>query len=144
MAYEYHCHRDTGALFDCPNSGISVLFLSCKTNAKVKLAKTGHGPHLPISFIVMCPSLYSLYCLWVNVYLCCCHRLATKLQLKIFSCGNINESFKRRSRTTCQQWSQLHVYTKFFWVKLTIFHLVPLQTYRTLTFFFTVHHSISV
>jgi hypothetical protein len=29
-------------------------FLSCKANARVQLAKKGHGPHFPIFFIVMC------------------------------------------------------------------------------------------
>jgi hypothetical protein len=35
----------------------SVLFLSCKANAKVKLAKTGHGPHsctLVVICVVLC------------------------------------------------------------------------------------------
>jgi hypothetical protein len=35
-----------------PDWGFSVLFLSCKANAKVKLAKTGHGPHP--STLVIC------------------------------------------------------------------------------------------
>ena len=46
-------------------------FLSCKANARVKLAKTGHGPHS--STLVICVVLLSLccsmYCLCVNVYL---------------------------------------------------------------------------
>ena len=46
-------------------------FLSCKANAKVNLAKTGHGPH---SHTLLCSSMYffvlcrSVYCLCVNVY----------------------------------------------------------------------------
>jgi hypothetical protein len=31
-----------------PNGGFSVLFFSCKANARVQFAKTGHGPHFPI------------------------------------------------------------------------------------------------
>jgi hypothetical protein len=50
-------------------------FLSCKANAWVKLAKTGHGPHSS-TLVVICVVL--LYCLCVNVY---CHRVTTQLQL---------------------------------------------------------------
>ena len=52
-------------------------FLSCKANARVYLAKTGHGPHSTlivlfhvlivlfyVSFVLCC----SVYCLCVNVY----------------------------------------------------------------------------
>jgi hypothetical protein len=48
-------------------------FLSCKANAKVKLAKTGHGPHSS-TLVVTCVVL----CICVNVY---CHRVTTQLQL---------------------------------------------------------------
>jgi len=52
-------------------------FLSCKTNARVKLAKTGHGPHSSALFHMS--YLYcSMYCLYVNVY---CQRVTTQLQL---------------------------------------------------------------
>jgi len=50
-------------------------YLSCKANARVKLAKTGHGPH---SSTFSCYLCCSMYCLCVNVY---CHRLTTQLQL---------------------------------------------------------------
>ena len=33
--------------------------LSCKANARVNLAKTGHGPHLPK---LLCCSMYCLFC----------------------------------------------------------------------------------
>ena len=56
-------------------------FLGCKANARVILAKTGHGPHsskivvlLYVFFVLYC----SMYCLCVNVY---CHRVTTQLQL---------------------------------------------------------------
>jgi hypothetical protein len=50
-----------------------VLFLGWKANARVKLAKTGHGPHsskIVVLFyvhvlFVLCRSIY---CLCVNVY----------------------------------------------------------------------------
>jgi hypothetical protein len=64
-------------------------FLSCKANTRVKLAKTGHGPHpstLVLIFVVWlllfvlfgCYLCCSMYCLCVNVY---CHRVTTQLQL---------------------------------------------------------------
>ena len=53
-----------------------MLFLSCKSNAKVKLAKSGHGPYLfrIIVFCVVLPSLCSsdiimLYCYCVALLL---------------------------------------------------------------------------
>jgi hypothetical protein len=52
-------------------TGFSVLFLSCKANARVKPAKMGHGPHSSKVFVlsyilfVLCRSLY---CLCVYVY----------------------------------------------------------------------------
>ena len=56
-------------------------FLSCKANARVKLAKKGHGPHFS-TLVVICVArllfvlFYVLFC--VNVY---CHRVTTQLQL---------------------------------------------------------------
>jgi len=58
-------------------------FLSCKANARVKLAKTGHGPHsttLVVCVLFDCYLCCSTYCLCVNVY---CHQVTTKLQLII-------------------------------------------------------------
>ena len=93
------------AFLDYPDWGSSVLFLSCKTNTRVKLAKSGHGPHLfriivicVVLVIVLCYCLYAvllLLCCTVIVllcyYLCCpkywlcvlyhCHRVLTQLQL---------------------------------------------------------------
>jgi hypothetical protein len=43
-------------LFGYPDLGFSVLFLSCKANARVKLAKTGHGQHS--SKFVICVVLF--------------------------------------------------------------------------------------
>jgi len=54
-------------------------FLSCKANARVKLAKTGHGPHSSTLFVICVVRLLfvlSMYCLCVNVY---CHRVTTQL-----------------------------------------------------------------
>jgi magnesium-transporting ATPase (P-type) len=54
-------------------------FLSCTANARVKLAKTGHGPHSSIVVVLFgCYVCCSMYCLCVNVY---CHRVMTQLQL---------------------------------------------------------------
>jgi hypothetical protein len=64
-------------------------FLSYKANARVKLAKTGHGPHsvtlvcicvvrMLLFVLFGCYLCCSMYCLCVNVY---CHRVTTQLQL---------------------------------------------------------------
>jgi hypothetical protein len=63
-------------------------FLSCKANARVKLATTGHEPHsttlvcicvVRLLFVLFgCYLCCSMYCLCVNVY---CHRVTTQLQL---------------------------------------------------------------
>jgi len=74
-------------------------FLSCKANARVTPAKTGHGPH---SSQFLCCSMYFLCCsMYLCVVLCIvcfvsfsilfvcicvlyyCHRVATQLQLNI-------------------------------------------------------------
>jgi hypothetical protein len=67
-------------------------FLSCKANARIKPAKTGHGPH---SSKLLCCSMYflccSMYCfVTFSVLFVCicvlnnCHRVATRLQLNIY------------------------------------------------------------
>ena len=81
------------ALFGYPDWGFSVLFLSCKANARVKPPKTGHSPHCSN---ILCCSMYCLFCVvlcimwvWVSVWVCVrvckcvlyyCHRVATQLQ----------------------------------------------------------------
>jgi hypothetical protein len=46
------------ALFGYPDWGLPALFLSCKANANVKLAKTGHGPHSS-QLVVICVFYFS-------------------------------------------------------------------------------------
>jgi hypothetical protein len=69
---------------------------SCKANARLKLAKTGHGPHSSTSFVIFVVLLLfvlfgylccSLFCLCVNVY---CHGVTTQMQL-------INTSYHKTS-----------------------------------------------
>jgi hypothetical protein len=59
-------------------------FLSCKANARVKLAKTEHGPHSS-TLVVICivRLLFVLFCvLFVcKCVLYYCHRVTTQLQL---------------------------------------------------------------
>ena len=59
-------------------------FLSCKANSRVKLAKTGHGPHSS-KLVVICVVLLLLV-LFCVLFVCkCvlyhCHRVLTQLQL---------------------------------------------------------------
>ena len=92
------------SFLDYPDWGFPMLFLGCKANARVKLAKSGHGPHLfriivffVVLVIVLCYCLYAVLLLCCKVivllcyYLCCpmywlcvlyhCHRVLTQLQL---------------------------------------------------------------
>ena len=59
-----------------------AFFLSCKANSRLKVAKTGHGPHSS-TLILICVVrllfvLFYVLFVCVNVY---CHRLTTQLQL---------------------------------------------------------------
>ena len=63
-------------------------FLSCKADARVKLAKTGHGPHSSRLGVICVLLFYVLFvCKCVLYY---CHRVATQLQLT-----NISNSLKQ-------------------------------------------------
>jgi magnesium-transporting ATPase (P-type) len=59
-------------------------FLSCKANARVKFAKTGHGPHSS-KLIVICVVLLLFVLFYVLVVCKCvlyyCHQVTTQLQL---------------------------------------------------------------
>jgi hypothetical protein len=46
-------HRDYVHFLATLTEGFPCLFLSCKANARVKLAKTGHGQHFPIYFPIL-------------------------------------------------------------------------------------------
>jgi len=80
--YSY-CSATLTEVFPC-------FFLSCKANARVKLVKTGHGPHsskIFVLFYVLFVFCRSVYYLCVNVY--CTVRVATQLQLTNISYHNI-------------------------------------------------------
>ena len=80
-------------------------FLGCKVNARVILAKTGHGPHtskIVVLFYVLFVLYRSMYCLCVNVY---CHRMTTQLQLTNISIRGQyveNECLKAESHIACR------------------------------------------
>jgi magnesium-transporting ATPase (P-type) len=79
--YFHHVSRHSSAtmteVFPC-------FVLSCKANARVKPAKTGHGPHSSKIFVLFYVLFFFvsfcvlLVCTYVLYY---CHRVATKLQL---------------------------------------------------------------
>jgi len=52
------CYPDWGLFY--PDWGFLCFFLSCKANARVKFAKTGHGPHSP-KLVVICAVLCIVY-----------------------------------------------------------------------------------
>ena len=73
------------------------LFLRCRANARVKLAKTGHGPHSSTLVVFRVVRLYFvlfyvlLVCKYVMNY---CHRVTTQLQLTNISYHIYMESFE--------------------------------------------------
>jgi len=86
-------------------------FLSCKANARVELAKKGHGPHsstlicicvVRLLFVLFgCYLCCSMYCLCLNVY---CHRVTTQLQLINISISTYNYCYyisAKPSTATC-------------------------------------------
>jgi hypothetical protein len=61
--------------------------LRCKANARVYLAKTGHGPHsskLCCSMYCLCRLCCSMYRSVCKCVLYYCHRVSTKFQLNIY------------------------------------------------------------
>ena len=66
-------------------------FLSCKANARVKLAKTEHGPHYS-TLVVICV-VRLLFVLFYILFVCkyvlyYCHRVSNQLQLTNISISN--------------------------------------------------------
>ena len=76
-------------------------FLGCKANARVKLAKTGHGPHSSNCCVVLCIVCFvSFYVLFLcKCVLYNCHRVTTQLQLTNIS--NIKYSIILFSVKSC-------------------------------------------
>jgi len=83
LLYVYVSSSCQLALLGYPHWGFPCFFLSCKANARVWLAKTGHGPHSSqkccvVLYIVCFVSFCVLFvCKCVLYY---CHRVATQLQ----------------------------------------------------------------
>ena len=63
-----------------------MLFLSCKANVKVKLAKSEHGPHL-FRIIIFCVVLVIVLCyhLYAVLLLLCCTVICFALLLFVLS-----------------------------------------------------------
>ena len=66
------------AFLDYPDWGFSVLFLSCKANARVKLAKSGHGPHL-FRIVNLCCACHCVMLLSYIVIMLYCYCVALLL-----------------------------------------------------------------
>jgi len=70
--YSYRCLCVVYVFFDAAilTEVFPCSFLSCKANARVYLAKTGHGPHsrIVVLFYVLFVLFRSVYSLCVNVY----------------------------------------------------------------------------
>jgi len=66
----FHNAKRTGSKYLNENSDIPCFFLSCKANARVKLAKTGHGPHSStLACICVVQLLFVLFCV---LFVCKC------------------------------------------------------------------------
>jgi hypothetical protein len=66
-----YLHRASWRSSATLTEGFPCFFLSCKANARVKPAKTGHSPHtskIVVLFYVLFVLCCSVYCLCVNVY----------------------------------------------------------------------------
>jgi len=86
--YRYVCvfllylHRASWHSSATLTEGFPCFFLSCKVNARIKPETRGTARTLPKCLrsllFVLCRSVY---CVCVNMYLYCCHRVDTQLQL---------------------------------------------------------------
>jgi hypothetical protein len=98
--YSY-CSATLTEVFPC-------FFLSCKANARVQLAKTGHGPHCYNYIFVLFYVLFFcvVLCIVVFLSLCVlsvckcvlyyCHRVSTQLQLTNISISiNVIQKMKK-------------------------------------------------
>jgi len=96
-----YLHRASWHSSDTVTEGFPCFFLSCKANARVKPAKTGHCPHsskflccfIFVLLYVLFVLCRSVYCVCVCVCKCVlyyCHRESTQLQLTNISYNNIS------------------------------------------------------
>ena len=82
--YSYHCLCILIVVYEFLDAAtltevFPLFFLGFKENARVKLAKTGHGPHSSNVCVVLCIVCFvSFYVLFVcKCVLCYCHRVTT-------------------------------------------------------------------
>jgi len=84
---------------------LPCFFLSCKTNARAKPAKTGHNPHSSKIFVLFCVLfILSLCVLCVCVCKCVlyyCHQVANQLQLTNISTSISKNVEERRNSLYC-------------------------------------------
>ena len=72
-------------------------FLSCRATARVKFAKTGHGPHSS-TLVVICV-VRLLFVLFYVLFVCKCHRVTTQLQLISISIYQLMDAKQLRAAT---------------------------------------------
>jgi len=113
--------------------------LSCKANAKVKHANTGHGPHSSKIFVLfyalslLCRSVYCV-CVCVCMFVCkCvlyyCHRVATQLQLTYIYHNHCPQKYSRQPRILFK-YNRLYslsstMWLPYFWFPLLEFCAIP-------------------
>jgi len=72
LLYVYVSSSCQLALFSYPDEVFPYFFLSCKSNARVKLTKMGHGPHSSknccVVLCIVCFASFCIVCVCVNVY----------------------------------------------------------------------------
>jgi hypothetical protein len=102
-------------------------FFNCKANARVKPAKTGHGPTLSLIFVLF----YVLFvCICVLYY---CHRVATQLQF------NILYHIIYFGRLRLHTFAKFCVYT--WWVKrrYKVYYILYTTHYILYTIYYILH-----
>ena len=130
--------------------GFPCFFVSCKANARVKPAKTGHGPHSSLfmyfSMHFLCCSMYCLFCVVHCIFVCICvlyycHRVATKLQLNISYHISYNIIYHIISYHIISYIISYHIsYISYHIIYLIMYHTIP---YRTIYIISIISYTIS-
>jgi hypothetical protein len=118
-------------------------FLSCKANARVKLAKTGHGPHSSTLFVIWVVRL--LFVLFCELFVCKCVLPPGDNPIAVNKYININISNSKRTNSVSDKltfWHQSFTFKSNHQPDATIFQFIILTFVYSSTRFgrFFAHH----